>query len=295
MKWPNRNSFLLAGLFLAVVAWSLAPTTGETQDSAEANPTRGQSEPQVPPPVVPTPPTASDIAPKSGSPAAPVIKSLVDQIRKEVIESLHSELQIRPRVAPSGNNLESKIVVEGRVEKLVGDMAKVRAEAVQKRVANELDRLREAARVNVSPDAKSVKVRVQAVNDREGNFAIFRSSGADQQFELRTRELLSTYDQYDESKKEKFVELLTKLVAEHFEFKQSIRESELRQLEAQLKKLQSLNDQRTKQKNEIIQDRVRQLTREAAGLGWGAEKPGDDAATEGREAIIIERCEDTMP
>ena len=299
MKWSNRNSFVIAGLFLAVIAWSLAPSKGETQESPEATPTRGRAEPQVSPPTRPTPPSpatsATPATPPSASNEAPAIKSLIDQIRKEVMESLHSELQIKARVAPSGNIREPKAVVEERVEKLVGELTKVRADAAQKRVAAELDRLRESARLNVSPDAKSVKVRVQAVGERDGGIAIFKSSGADQQFELRTRELLATYDQYDESKKEKFVELLTKLVAEHFEYKQSIRESELKQLEAQLKKLQSLHDQRTTVKNEIIQDRVRQLTREAAGLGWGSEKSGDDAATESREAIIIEHRDDTMP
>lgn len=239
----------------------------------------------------PTLPSAPDPAPKVGNPTTSEIKSLVDQIRKEVMESLHRELQIKAQVSATNNDRVPAIVVEERIEKLVGELAKAKAGALRGRVASELDRVRQ----NSSQDAKSVKLRVQATDDRHGLTLNWKTSGSDQQFEQRTRDLLATYDQNDETKKEKFVEQLTKLVAEHFEFKQSIRETELKQLESQLQKLQALHDQRTKEKNEIIQDRVRQLTREAAGLGWGSEKSGEDAATETREAIIIERCDDGMP
>ena len=116
---------------------------------------------------------------------------------------------------------------------------------------------------------------------------------AEQQFERATRTLLSTYGNYNDANRSEFTEQLTKVVTQHFDFKQSVRERELKQLEEQLAKLKALHSQRTNEKNEIIRDRVRQLTREAAGLGWGGSKPSDDqnigAGVDPIEEIFIHR------
>jgi hypothetical protein len=62
---------------------------------------------------------------------------------------------------------------------------------------------------------------------------------------------------------------LLDLVTNQFEVRQSLRERQLAQLEAQLKRLRAVHEQREDQKDRIIEDRVEQLVREAQGLGWG--------------------------
>jgi len=66
---------------------------------------------------------------------------------------------------------------------------------------------------------------------------------------------------------------LQKVVADHFELRQQIREKELAQLEAQVRRLRNLHSRREQEKDKIIADRVQQLIRDAEGLGWG----GDNA------------------
>lgn len=95
---------------------------------------------------------------------------------------------------------------------------------------------------------------------------------ADQLHEQRTRELLEKYDATSvDSEKAKVVDELTATVTEHFDVRQEIREKELKQLEEQLKKLRALHERRAQEKSDIVKDRVRQLLRDADGLGWGGE------------------------
>jgi hypothetical protein len=61
------------------------------------------------------------------------------------------------------------------------------------------------------------------------------------------------------------------LVAKQFDVRQEARQGELKQLEEQLRKLQELRVRRGAQKEQIVEDRVRQLLRDADGLGWGAD------------------------
>ena len=63
---------------------------------------------------------------------------------------------------------------------------------------------------------------------------------------------------------------------EHFEIRQKIRAHELEELNEQIRRLQALHDRREQDKSQIIGDRMRQLLRDAEGLGWG---PNDVTGT----------------
>jgi hypothetical protein len=93
---------------------------------------------------------------------------------------------------------------------------------------------------------------------------------ADHERGQQTRKLLSEYTEtQDEKERAKVLDELTKVVSEHFDIRQEIREQELKNLEEQVKKLRELHQRRAKEKDQIIRDRVRQLLRDVDGLGWG--------------------------
>jgi hypothetical protein len=93
--------------------------------------------------------------------------------------------------------------------------------------------------------------------------------------ESETQRLLGEYRQTEDEKERGWITgELTKAIAKHFDVRQEARERELKQLEAQVRRLRELHDRRTKEKEQIVQDRVRLLLRDADGLGWGAD---DDA------------------
>lgn len=91
----------------------------------------------------------------------------------------------------------------------------------------------------------------------------------------KTREVLSKYPDAAEADRPALIEKLTTVVTEQFDQRQAAREQELAQLEQQVKKLRALHDQRAKEKKEIVQDRVKQLLRDASGLGWGSNDPAN--------------------
>jgi hypothetical protein len=68
--------------------------------------------------------------------------------------------------------------------------------------------------------------------------------------------------------REATVKELDKILADQFDARQKERETELKQLEEQLKELRSIHDKRKEQKDTIVRERLRQLIREADGLGW---------------------------
>ena len=106
-------------------------------------------------------------------------------------------------------------------------------------------------------------------------------SQADVEHAAQTRKLLSDYnDTEDEKERGQILDELTKVVAAHFEIRQQFRERELKQLEEQVKKLRELQQQRAKEKDQIVRDRVRQLIRDVDGLGWGNQELGDVTAGE---------------
>jgi len=108
--------------------------------------------------------------------------------------------------------------------------------------------------------------------------------------ENETRRLLADYRQSEDEKERGWTTgELTKAIAKHFDIRQEARERELKQLEAQVRRLRELHDRRTKEKEQIVQDRVRQLLRDADGLGWGAD---DDAPSAVR--VLNERLDPAL-
>lgn len=97
-------------------------------------------------------------------------------------------------------------------------------------------------------------------------------SPADHERDAQTRKLLSDYSQSDDEKQRaKILDELAKLVAEQFDARQEVRETELKDLEEKVRKLRELQQRRAKEKDQIVRDRVRQLLRDVDGLGWGDE------------------------
>ena len=95
--------------------------------------------------------------------------------------------------------------------------------------------------------------------------------------ENETQRLVSEYRQTEDEKERGWIAgELNKAIAKHFDIRQETRERELKQLEAQVRRLRELHDKRTKEKGQIVQDRVRQLLRDADGLGWGTDSDAND-------------------
>ena len=113
----------------------------------------------------------------------------------------------------------------------------------------------------------------KAIDDPNSNnpFGIRNSRlPADHDREVRTTKLLSEYKRAtDEKDRAKVLDDLTKVVSEQFETRQTNRERELKELEDHVRKLRELHQRRAKEKDQIVRDRVRQLLRDAEGLGWG--------------------------
>ena len=100
---------------------------------------------------------------------------------------------------------------------------------------------------------------------------------ADREHAESTRTLLARYQKSsDQDERKKLSEELEKVITEHFEIRQKIRAHELEELNEQIRRLQALHDRREQDKSQIIGDRLRQLLRDAEGLGWG---PNDVTGT----------------
>ncbi len=68
--------------------------------------------------------------------------------------------------------------------------------------------------------------------------------------------------------KEKIKEKLKELLLKQFDEKQKRHEKELEALEAQVKKLKEMVGKRQDNKKDIVEERMKQLQRDALGLGW---------------------------
>ena len=79
----------------------------------------------------------------------------------------------------------------------------------------------------------------------------------------------------EDAERQKAKTELAELLGKQFEVQQQIREEEVGQLEARVKKLRALIDKRKEARLSIIEKRLDQLLREAEGLGWnvGGEGP----------------------
>lgn len=90
--------------------------------------------------------------------------------------------------------------------------------------------------------------------------------------DLETQKAIQAYRQaQDDDVKSRIAKTLPGLVAQQFDARQDVRERELKQLEEQVGKLREMHQRRAKQRDQIIDERVRQLLRDADGLGWGSE------------------------
>lgn len=84
-----------------------------------------------------------------------------------------------------------------------------------------------------------------------------------------SEELVSRYSEAsEEEQRQKIKAQLAELVAKQFNLQQQIREDEVAQIEARVKKLRALIEKRKAAQQSIIENRLDQLLREAEGLGW---------------------------
>ena len=302
MKMISRTTLAEAGLIAAAIAVCLLPLRGQTQESSADRVDFGKGTLEVPvPPRAPDRPVGSN-APRAsdsrtsdeglpkrlreGSGGEKPSMELGEQIAKEIEERFRIELQANPK----------GFVVEEAVKRIMESMAKLKvhrqtSEYVQKaledqgRNPNERDRSDWEKKMGFSVYLGEPR----GPKDDEG---VRWKKRHGRRFELETHALLETYRHVPEAKRPEFVEKLTKVVSEHFDDKQSTRESELKKLEAELKQLRFLHEQRAKEKKEIVQDRVRQLTREAAGLGWGGDRSNPDLSD---DKLDVDENDDANP
>ena len=71
-----------------------------------------------------------------------------------------------------------------------------------------------------------------------------------------------------DSDREKIKGQLAELLEKQFDQRQKRHEEEIKQLEAQVKKLKDLVDKRQENRREIIGARLNQIVKESQGLGW---------------------------
>lgn len=75
-------------------------------------------------------------------------------------------------------------------------------------------------------------------------------------------------DAKTDADKEKLRDKMKDVLDKVFEDRQKRHEKEIESLEAQVKRLKTMVEKRKENKKEIIDERVKQLQRDAAGLGW---------------------------
>ena len=71
-----------------------------------------------------------------------------------------------------------------------------------------------------------------------------------------------------DSDREKIKAQLAEILEKQFDQRQKRHEEEIKQLEAQIKKLKDLVDKRQENRREIIGARLNQIVKESQGLGW---------------------------
>jgi hypothetical protein len=106
--------------------------------------------------------------------------------------------------------------------------------------------------------------------------------GSDRSHTELTQRLVDEYQSTSNSdERRKLSEELERVITEHFEIRQKLRAQELEKLQAQVRRLQELHERREQEKSQIIADRLRQVLRDAEGLGWGS---SDTVGTSHRRA-----------
>lgn len=82
----------------------------------------------------------------------------------------------------------------------------------------------------------------------------------------------------DDAERQKIKAQLAEVVGRQFEVQQQIREDEVAQLEARVKKLRGLIEKRKEARQSIVGNRLDQLLRDAEGLGWAEAPSGGSPA-----------------
>lgn len=127
------------------------------------------------------------------------------------------------------------------------------------------------------PASGTPRVNVPVGNSGAGNRALAwlveQSGGqlqqADAQLTQQTEVLASRYGEASKDEdREKIKADLAELLAKQFSIQQQIREDEVAQVEARVKKLRELIEKRKAAQQSIIERRLEQLLRDAEGLGW---------------------------
>ena len=90
-------------------------------------------------------------------------------------------------------------------------------------------------------------------------------SGLSRQAEVFARQLAEAKSDGD---REKLKGQLAEVLEKQFDQRQKRHEEEIKQLEAQIKKLKDLVDKRQENRREIINARLTQIVKESQGLGW---------------------------
>ncbi len=91
---------------------------------------------------------------------------------------------------------------------------------------------------------------------------------AENDLDRRTQVAARAYREASKDQRAKLKEDLTKLVTEQFEARQQRRKLELTRLEDELKRLRDAADRREKNKPQIIEKRVSELSGEEADAGF---------------------------
>jgi hypothetical protein len=134
---------------------------------------------------------------------------------------------------------------------------------------------KEVAPIGLAPAASNATPHNYLVPTGAGNRVwVYESSDgklqqAGAQLSRESEEFVSRYSEAsDDEQRQKIKAQLAELVAKQFNLQQQIREDEVAQIEARVKKLRALIEKRKAAQQSIIENRLDQLLREAEGLGW---------------------------
>ena len=89
---------------------------------------------------------------------------------------------------------------------------------------------------------------------------LFKAMQEDFDLERQSRDQADQYRRAGKDEKAKIKEKLVEIVNKHFEVRQQLRNLEVKRLDQQLKQLRDKIDQRTKNRKEIVEKRVIELT-----------------------------------
>jgi hypothetical protein len=104
-----------------------------------------------------------------------------------------------------------------------------------------------------------------------GDEATRKPHAEDQTLEHSTRQLIEDLRKAESAgDRSPVLEKLTQTIEQQFDIRQQIRAKELEALEARVKKLRELHEKRERAKDDIVEERVNQIVREADGLGWSS-------------------------